>query len=81
MNSQPVAGFNPDAPLCAAADYALPLLAGAERSVAATKSYLASLSAVAQLTAAWTGDAELQAALVRIRVAERRHREGPHRRG
>jgi F-type H+-transporting ATPase subunit epsilon len=25
--------------------------------------------------------AELQAALVRIRVAERRHREGPHRRG
>jgi glucosamine--fructose-6-phosphate aminotransferase (isomerizing) len=53
----------PDAPLCAAADFAVPLLAGAERSVAATKSYLASLTAVAHLTAAWTGDAELLAAL------------------
>jgi glutamine---fructose-6-phosphate transaminase (isomerizing) len=53
----------PEAPLCAAADYALPLMAGAERSVAATKSYLASLTAVAHLTAVWTGDAELLAAL------------------
>ncbi len=59
----------PDAPLCAAADYALPLLAGAERSVAATKSYLASLTAVAQLTASWTEDAQLQAALQSLPAA------------
>ncbi|MDE2220860.1 MAG: SIS domain-containing protein [Gammaproteobacteria bacterium] len=52
-----------NAPLCAAADYAVPMLAGAERSVAATKSYLASLSALAHLTAAWTGDATLAAEL------------------
>ena len=53
----------PDAPLCAAADFAIPLHAGAERSVAATKSYLASLSALAHLTAEWTADAALLADL------------------
>ena len=54
---------DPDAPLCAAADYAIPLLAGAERSIAATKSYLASLTALAHLTAEWIGDAALLADL------------------
>ena len=53
----------PDAPLCAAADFAIPLHAGAERSIAATKSYLASLSAIAHLTAEWTADAALLADL------------------
>lgn len=53
----------PDAPLCAAADYAIPLLAGAERSIAATKSYLASLTALAHLTAEWTSDQALLADL------------------
>jgi glutamine---fructose-6-phosphate transaminase (isomerizing) len=38
-------------PLAAAADVVVPLLAGEERSVAATKTYLASLHAVAQITA------------------------------
>lgn len=52
-----------DAPLCAAADHAIPMLAGAERSVAATKSYLASLTALAQLIAEWTGDTQLNANL------------------
>jgi glucosamine--fructose-6-phosphate aminotransferase (isomerizing) len=52
-----------DAPLVAAANHAIPMLAGAERSVAATKSYLASLSAIAQLTAEWTGDAQLRSEL------------------
>lgn len=51
----------PDAPLCAAADHAIPLWAGAERSVAATKSYLASLTALAHLVAEWTSDGELLA--------------------
>lgn len=49
-----------DAPLAAAADVVLPLCAGAERSVAATKSFIASLAALADLVAAWTDDAQLQ---------------------
>jgi glucosamine--fructose-6-phosphate aminotransferase (isomerizing) len=41
----------------------LPILAGAEESVAATKSYIGSLLAVAHLVAEWTGDAKLAEAL------------------
>ncbi len=41
-------------PLAALADEVLPLHAGPELSVAATKSYIAALSAIAQLVAAWT---------------------------
>jgi glucosamine--fructose-6-phosphate aminotransferase (isomerizing) len=52
-----------NAPLCAAADHAIPMLAGAERSVAATKSYLASLTALAHLTAEWTRDVQLHSQL------------------
>jgi len=52
----------PDAPLVAMADFAISLHAGLERSVAATKSYVASLSALAHLVAAWTQDAQLCAA-------------------
>ena len=52
-----------DSPLAALADAVLPLGAGPERSVAATKSYLASLSATAQLVAHWSGDAALLRAL------------------
>ena len=52
-----------DSPLAALADTVIPLHAGAERSVAATKSYLAALAAVLHLCARWSGDAELNAAL------------------
>jgi glucosamine--fructose-6-phosphate aminotransferase (isomerizing) len=52
-----------ESPLARTADIVLPLGAGQETSVAATKSYLASLAAVAQLTAEWAGDRELDAAL------------------
>jgi glutamine---fructose-6-phosphate transaminase (isomerizing) len=52
-----------DSPLARAASHTLPLRAGVESSVAATKSYIAALAAVAQLVAAWTGDDELLAAL------------------
>ncbi|MEJ0058623.1 MAG: SIS domain-containing protein [Terricaulis sp.] len=44
------------APLAALADVVLPMHAGAERSVAATKSFVASLSAIAHLVACWTQD-------------------------
>jgi glucosamine--fructose-6-phosphate aminotransferase (isomerizing) len=50
-------------PLAGMADVTLPLHAGAERSVAATKSYIASLAAILDLVAAWAGDAALAAAL------------------
>lgn len=52
-----------DSPLARMADYSLPLCAGDERSVAATKSYIASLSAIIHLVAAWSEDGELMAAL------------------
>jgi len=50
-------------PLAQLADDLLPLGAGPELSVAATKSYIASLAAIVHLTAAWTQDAVLAAAL------------------
>ena len=55
-----------DSPLMAAADLVIELHAGPERSVAATKSYLASLSAIAQLVAAWKEDAQLEAGLAQL---------------
>ena len=50
-------------PLKDIVDEVLPLKAGAEISVAATKSYLATLSALLQLTAYWTENEELISAL------------------
>jgi glucosamine--fructose-6-phosphate aminotransferase (isomerizing) len=50
-------------PLAAAATHALPLHAGPERSVAATKSFLAQLVAGVRLLAAWQGDDALATAL------------------
>ena len=52
-----------DSPLAALADNALPLCAGVEQSVAATKSYLASLAAIVHITAEWTRDGPMQKAL------------------
>jgi glucosamine--fructose-6-phosphate aminotransferase (isomerizing) len=52
-----------DSPLAEAAHYTLPLLAGPEACVAATKSFLASLSALVALVAAWGANSELQSAL------------------
>lgn len=52
-----------DSPLAAIADTVIPLRAGVETSVAATKSYLCSLSALLQLTARWSGDVKLLAAV------------------
>ena len=56
----------PDSPLMQRVDVAVPLHAGIERSVAATKSYIASLSCALQLLASWRDDARLSAALPRI---------------
>jgi glucosamine--fructose-6-phosphate aminotransferase (isomerizing) len=53
----------PDAPLIAAADLVVALRAGVETSVAATKSYLATLAALIRLVAAWTQDPALESTL------------------
>ena len=53
-------------PLAALADVVIPLSAGVERSVAATKSYIASLAAIAALVAAWAEDDALEAALTAL---------------
>ena len=50
-------------PLAAAADTFLPLAAGPEKSVAATKSFITSVAALIHLIADWAQDAELLAAL------------------
>lgn len=50
-------------PLAALADVTLPLDAGPECSVAATKSFIATLAAIVHLVAEWTGSADLYAAL------------------
>jgi glutamine---fructose-6-phosphate transaminase (isomerizing) len=54
-----------DSPLAALADHLVPLAAGVEMSVAATKSYIVSLSAVVHLVASWSGNDGLLAALRR----------------
>ncbi|HKD21302.1 MAG TPA: SIS domain-containing protein [Rhizomicrobium sp.] len=55
-----------DSPLAALADDVVPLRAGAEKSVAATKTYLAANAAILQLVAEWREDAELKKALVSL---------------
>jgi glucosamine--fructose-6-phosphate aminotransferase (isomerizing) len=52
-------------PLATSADALLTLCAGPETSVAATKSFIASLSAIAHLIASWSQARELTSALIR----------------
>jgi glutamine---fructose-6-phosphate transaminase (isomerizing) len=51
-----------ESPLAKMAEIVIPLCAGLEKSVAATKSYIASLSTLVQLVAQWTQDPELKQA-------------------
>src|SRR5215471_1108691 len=53
-------------PLAAACDIVLPMAAGPEMSVAATKTFIASLAALLRLTARWTKDVAMQAAVARL---------------
>jgi glucosamine--fructose-6-phosphate aminotransferase (isomerizing) len=55
-----------DSPLAAACHIALPMAAGPELSIAATKSFVAALAALLRLTAAWTDDDMLRAAIDRL---------------
>ena len=63
---------DPDSPLAEISQFVLPLGAGIERSVAATKSFVASLAALLQLTAIWAADPMMRSAHARLpkRLAE-----------
>ena len=54
---------DPTSPLAQHSEWVIPLHAGPEKAVAATKSFIASLSASAALIAAWKNDLELTRAL------------------
>lgn len=60
-----------DSPLAAVADTIVPLRAGPEKSVAATKSYLCALSALVHITSRWKDDAALLGALLATPAAMR----------
>jgi glutamine---fructose-6-phosphate transaminase (isomerizing) len=55
-----------DSPLAAACDVVLPIAAGPELSVAATKTFVATLAALLRLAAAWGDDERLEAAIERL---------------
>jgi glutamine---fructose-6-phosphate transaminase (isomerizing) len=59
-------------PLAAAAKWVLPLHAGAERSVAATKSFICGLVAGARMAAHWGSDGDMIAAIRRLPDALRK---------
>jgi glucosamine--fructose-6-phosphate aminotransferase (isomerizing) len=52
-----------ESPLAKQSEWVIPLCAGDERSVAATKSYIAALAAIARLIARWQGDERLLKAI------------------
>ena len=56
----------PSSPLAAVSEISLPMEAGPELSVAATKSFIATLSVLLRLTAAWTDDNSLREAIERL---------------
>ena len=57
---------DPNSPLAGIASIVLPQYAGPEKSAAATKSFITSLSAIAQLVALWLSDEAMQAALLQL---------------
>lgn len=57
---------DPNSPLAKTASIVLPQGAGLEKSAAATKSFITSLSAIAQMVALWSGDEAMRAALPQL---------------
>ena len=55
-----------NSPLATACDIVLPMEAGAELSVAATKTFVSSVAALLSLVATWTNDPEMMAAVDRL---------------
>ncbi|GLS84054.1 glucosamine-6-phosphate deaminase NagB-II [Paraferrimonas haliotis] len=65
------------APIREVVDCFVPLHAGEEKAVAATKSYLATLSALAQLVGCWTNNSELLDGLKQLPAALQTAIDGP----
>ena len=63
---------DPGSPLARAAQWAFPLHAGAEDSVAATKSFIAQMVAGARMVAAWQDDTSLSQSLAALPAALQR---------
>jgi glutamine---fructose-6-phosphate transaminase (isomerizing) len=57
---------NTNSPLANACELVLPMAAGPERSIAATKTFIASLTALLRLIAQWAGDRGMSAACDRL---------------
>ena len=55
-----------ESPLAAACHVVMPMAAGPELSIAATKSFIAALAVLLRLTAAWTDDAAMRGAIDRL---------------
>jgi len=55
-----------ESPLAKASDFVLPMAAGPELSVAATKTFVAALAALLRLTAQWAGDRAMAEAVERL---------------
>src|SRR4029079_11263553 len=56
----------PDSPLADTCDFVLPICAGPELSVAATKTFIATVAVLTRITAAWANDEALKAGLGRL---------------
>jgi glucosamine--fructose-6-phosphate aminotransferase (isomerizing) len=69
-----------ESPLAKCCEWVVPLCAGDERSVAATKSYIAALAAIARLVARWQRDAKLLGAIQSLpdRLDAAAHVDGAH---
>jgi glucosamine--fructose-6-phosphate aminotransferase (isomerizing) len=69
-----------ESPLANCCEWVVPLCAGDERSVAATKSYIAALAAIARLVARWQRDAQLLRAIQSLpdRLDAAAHVNGAH---
>lgn len=57
---------NPESPLTSICEFVLPMAAGSELSVGATKTFVASLAAILRLTARWAGKEDISAACDRL---------------
>ena len=57
---------DPSSPLAAASDFVLPIAAGRETGIAATKTFVATLAALIRLVAAWAEDRALMCAIERL---------------
>lgn len=69
---------NETSPLAESAEFVIPLQAGDEKSVAASKTYTASLAAIAILAAHWSGESPLIADLAKVPSLARNALEQHH---